>query len=173
MKELAWQTRDQHEKGRGSASCIYNPMHAQEQTFGSNIFQSKVIFEKYVESTNEPINFAFCSLDLEHEDSWIIDSGATNHITGSLLVFNTLEPKSISNAIQTTLGHVLSMEGTGIVNLSTDREKNMSNVFDVPSLTISLMSIGYWTYKGFIMIFDSFQCLIFKYRTTKVVECRI
>ena len=171
-KEMARRARDRRGRGRGNPNRTYNaPMHT-GQNSGNNIFQSNVVIEEFVEPSSESVNLfdvALCNLDLEQEESWIVDSGAAKHVTGTRTVFSTLDPGSTSNAIQTASGHVLPVEGTGTVKLSTDGEINMNNVFYVPGLTNNLISVGCLTDKGFTMVFDSSQCLIFKGRTTEVV----
>jgi hypothetical protein len=138
----------------------------------SNTFQTNVVIEDFTKpSTEEPNLFdvALCSLDLEQADSWIVDSGAAKHVTGSREVFDTLAQTSGSNAMQTASGHVLPVEGTGTVNLSTSGEIKMNNVYYMPGLTSNLMSVGCMADKGFILVFDKEQCLVYKGGTNQIV----
>ena len=108
----------------------------------------------YIEPTNKPFdifNIALYSLDLEQKDSWIVDRGATKHAIDSRIIFNILELGSGSNSMQIVSCHVLPLKGTRIVNLSTNEEINISNVFYVSNLSSNLMSIGCLIAKSFII----------------------
>ena len=84
-------------------------------------------------------------------------------------MFESLEPRSAPNAMQIASGHVLHIEGIGSINLSSDGEINMNNIFYVPGLTSNLMYVGYIIDKDFVVVFDNSQCLVYKGGTREVV----
>jgi len=101
-------------------------------------------------------------LDLENEDSWIIDSGAAKHVTGNRDMITNLDQQSFGSANVRTVGsQVLPMEGTGTVSLSTSDEIKMNDVYFVLGLTYSFLSVGCIADKGFVLVFDDNECLVF------------
>ncbi len=58
--------------------------------------------------------------------------------------------------MRTAGGHVLPVEGTGTVSLSTSGEIKMNDVYFVPGLTYSLLSVGCIADKGFVLVFDDY-----------------
>ena len=172
-KEMARRARDRRNLGgRNSEGRSYNSTPLGNQVVGTNTFQSNIVIKEYVEQNNEPQNLfdvALCSLDLEQADSWIVDSGTAKHVTGSRKVFKSLELGSAPNAMQIASEHVLLVEGIGSINLFSEGEINMNNVFYVLCLTNNLMSVGCITDKDFVVVFDNSQCFIYKGGTREVV----
>jgi hypothetical protein len=166
-REMARRARDRRGRGGRGRGRSYHPGPGP-----TNTFQSNVVLEEYIEPPSEEpdlFDVALCSLDLEQADSWIVDSGAAKHVSGSREVFDTLGQASGSSAMQTASGHVLPVEGAGTVNLSTSGEIQMDNVYYVPGLTSNLMSVGCMADKGFILVFDKDQCLVYSGGTNQVV----
>ena len=133
------------------------------QICGTNTFQFDVVIKEYVEWNNKPPNLfdiVFYSLDLEQTNTWIVDSGATKHVTRSRKVFDSLESGNRSSAMQTNSNHILLKESTGSISLSIDREIHMMNVLYIHGYTSDLVSIKCITNKGCIVVFDKLQCLI-------------
>jgi hypothetical protein len=169
-REMARYGCDQRGRGgRGGGHSYYS-----SNSGPSNTFQSNVVIEDYVEPPSEEpdlFDVALYSLDLEQANSWIVDIGAAKHVSGSCKVFDTLDQTSGSNnAMQTASGHILSVEGTGTVNLSPSSEINMNNIYYVPGLTSNLMSVGCMADKGFVLVFDKDQCLVYQGGTNQVVS---
>jgi hypothetical protein len=170
-REMACRARERRGSGGRSYQPNFSNAHQPHGSHYSNTFQANVVIEDCTEPPVEEPNLfdvALCSLDLE-QDSWIVDSGAAKHVTGSREVFDTLAQASGSNVMQTASRHVLPVEGTGTVNLSTSGEIKMSNIYYVPGLTSNLISVGCMTDKGFILVFDKDQCLVYKGGTNQVV----
>jgi hypothetical protein len=104
-REMARRAREHRGRGGRSGGRSYQPNfsngHQPHGSNYSNTFQTNVIIEDCIEPpAKEPNLFdvALCSLDLE-QDSWIVDSGAAKHVTGSREVFDTLAQASGSNAM--------------------------------------------------------------------------
>ena len=70
---------------------------------------------------------------------WILDSGASDHMTNRSKVFQTYKPTSGFNTVKTADGSLSKIVGTGSINLSDTL--NLKNVLHVPRLSCSLLSI--------------------------------
>ena len=70
---------------------------------------------------------------------WILDSGATNHMTPFLSLFHTYSPCTSTKRLLTANGSSAPIIGQGSVNLSADLQ--LSNVLYVPMLSANLLSI--------------------------------
>ena len=55
------------------------------------------------------------TLDLAHEEIWILDSGCSKHITGNSNLFTNLEPQTTHAMVQTTRNQLLHVERKGNV----------------------------------------------------------
>jgi len=71
--------------------------------------------------------------------SWIIDSGATDHMTNSSNLFCTYTPCPSSRKISVADGSLTTVAGLGDVKLSP--EFNLRQVLHVPKLISNLISI--------------------------------
>ncbi|XP_048231249.1 uncharacterized protein LOC125370282 [Ricinus communis] len=70
--------------------------------------------------------------------SWILDSGASNHMSPNLSSFTSLTPK-VSVPITSASGTPMPLQGVGsVITLSL----SLSNVYHIPSLALNLASVG-------------------------------
>ena len=76
-------------------------------------------------------------------------------------MFDSLDQPNGFHAMQSASGHMLPVEGSGTVNCSTTREIKMNNVYYVPGLTSNLMPVDCMADKGFVLVFEKDQCLIY------------
>ena len=72
--------------------------------------------------------------------TWIIDSGATDHMTGSSSLFSSYKPCAGNRKVKIADGSLSPIAGTGDVKLSTSL--TLSNVLHVPKLSCNLISIS-------------------------------
>ena len=142
--------------------------------YGGPVYQSNIViddhydFSEFIESNLFEI--ALSGLDLENEDSWIIDSGAAKHVTGNRDMITNLDQQSFGSAhVRTAGGQVLPVEGTGIVNLSTSGEIKMNDVYFVPGLTHSLLSVGRIGTHSFRFLWRTFSAFIRR----KTIFCHV
>ena len=72
--------------------------------------------------------------------TWIVDSGASDHMTGDFQVFTTFKPCAHSQTVRIADGSLTPVIGTGSVTLSDDLL--LSSVLFVPKLNCNLLSIS-------------------------------
>ena len=72
--------------------------------------------------------------------SWIIDSGATDHMTGSSKIFSSYKPCARNKKIKITDGSLSAIAGKGSVFISPSL--TLHNVLHVPNLSCNLLSIS-------------------------------
>ncbi|XP_039036624.1 uncharacterized protein LOC120173578 [Hibiscus syriacus] len=72
--------------------------------------------------------------------TWIVDSGASDHMTGDLRLFHTFHADSSISHIRTAEGSLSSIAGHGSIRINQDIL--LSRVLYVPNLTCNLISIS-------------------------------
>jgi hypothetical protein len=74
---------------------------------------------------------------------WILDTGATNHMTGERSTFSELDTK-VHGSVRFGDGSVTGIEGRGTVLLKykNGEHKALSMVYLIPCFTVSIMSLG-------------------------------
>jgi hypothetical protein len=89
------------------------------------------------------------------DDIWIIDSGASRHMTGDQVKFSNLNKKRTSYKVELGGKSTYPVEGIGqaSVKLKTGKNVHLSNVLYVPSLEKNLVSISCLEDKGNIIAF--------------------
>ena len=93
-------------------------------------------------------------------DSWLIDSGCTNHMTNDEELFKVLDT-SITSKVRIGNGEFLSVKGQGTVAIeSVTGVKYIQDVLYVPQINQNLLSVGQLLEKGFKVIFQDKWCLI-------------
>jgi hypothetical protein len=114
---------------------------------------------------NKDNEFLFWCNDTNSKDknSWILDSGATNHICCLRELFTTIQ--LFKSSVLVADGRQIQIEGKGNVELETisngKRIKiTMTDVLFAPTMKINLISIGILAKKGFSMIFSNQKCKI-------------
>ena len=75
----------------------------------------------------------------KHSNPWILDSGASDHMTSLSHFFKNYTPVSGSNKVKVADGSLSSIIGKGSINLSKDL--NLKNVLHVPKLSSNLLSV--------------------------------
>ncbi|KAE8673457.1 Aspartic proteinase A3 [Hibiscus syriacus] len=72
--------------------------------------------------------------------TWIVDSGASDHMTGDLRFFHTFHADSSISHIRTAYGSLFGIAGHGSIRINQDIL--LSHVLYVPNLTCNLISIS-------------------------------
>ena len=72
-------------------------------------------------------------------NSWMLDSGATDHMTFDSKHFITYNPCPSNGKVQTTYGSMLTVAGVGKVN--NDSLSTLDEVLHIPKLCINLISV--------------------------------
>ena len=70
---------------------------------------------------------------------WIIDSGASKHVTGSLSTFASYTPYTHSETVQTADGTSQLIQGVGSVECTPSIA--LSSVLHVPSFPVNLINV--------------------------------
>ena len=76
---------------------------------------------------------------VEISNSWILDSGATDHMTPTHDLFSSYVPCTMDRKVQTAEGTLLTVSGIGTITLKSIGE--LEHVLHVPQLFISLVSV--------------------------------
>jgi transposase InsO family protein len=95
----------------------------------------------FAHSTSGSFNQAFMSMNTSHS-SWILDSGASRHVTGMSGEFTSYKPYSFAHkeTIQTADGTSCQVKGEGIVQCTPSI--TLSSVLYVHSFPVNLISIS-------------------------------
>jgi hypothetical protein len=91
------------------------------------------------------------------EDPWVIDSGASDHMTGMSPLFSSYNPCSGREKIRIADGSLSPVSGKGSVFVTPSM--TLSSVLHVPDLTANLLSIARITLElNCQVIFYSYYC---------------
>jgi len=93
-------------------------------------------------------------------DSWLIDSGCTNHMTNDQKLFKELD-KTIVSKVKIGNSDFISVKGKGTIAIESLKGlKHISYVLYVPDIDQNLLSVAQLVEKGFKVIFEDNWCLI-------------
>jgi GAG-pre-integrase domain len=84
------------------------------------------------------------------DKSWIVDSGASKHMTPYPMMFKTYKPLSGRDKVQTADGSLCSIAGVGDVTCTS--ELQLSSVLHVPNFTNNLLSVS--------QLVDDLNCVV-------------
>ena len=94
-------------------------------------------------------------------DLWFVDSGRSNHMTGTKSLFQELDEMQ---RIKVQLGNKKEMQVEGKVTIrvgtSDGKVKQLNNVQFVPDLRYNLLSVGQLMAGGYFVLFDDNACVI-------------
>ena len=144
-------------------SCVLLPAFIAIDFFVSRsalILRDQVFSWKMLENSGTP-SFSFC-INASHrvyDDSWIIDSDATNHMTSKSQLFNTYTPSPSNKKIVMANGSLVTVAGFGDIYITPTLI--LKNVLHVPKLSANLVSIQKLTHdlKCYAIFFPSYCVL--------------
>lgn len=111
--------------------------------------------------------------DSEASNSWLIDSGCTNHMTNDQALFTEID-KTLISKIKIGNGEFISVKGKGTVAIeSLTGLKHITDVLYVPDIDKNLLSVGQLIEKGFKVIFEDKWCLIKDARSKDVFKVKM
>jgi hypothetical protein len=103
-----------------------------------------------------------------HNIEWVIDSGASKHVTGISSSFKTYTPHSYSETIQTADGTSQPIHGVGSIECTPSL--CLSSVLHVPSFPVNLLSVSSIIDQfKCIALFDENSCIFQEKRTGRVI----
>jgi hypothetical protein len=84
---------------------------------------------------------------------WVLNSGASNHMTGIRKVFAELDT-NVCNTVKFGDGSMVEIEGIGTIMFvcKTGEHKTMSGVYLIPKLTINIISLGQMDVLGYEIV---------------------
>jgi len=77
------------------------------------------------------------------DDSWVIDSGASNHMTGMSHLFSSYKPCSGRDKVRIADGSLSPVSGKGFVSVTLSM--TLTFFLHVPNLVANLLSIAHIT----------------------------
>jgi hypothetical protein len=74
---------------------------------------------------------------------WVLDTGATNHMTGTCTIFSELNT-SVTGTVKFGDGSVVYIEGKGTVLFAckSGEHRRLDGVYYIPRLTTNIVSLG-------------------------------
>ncbi|KAA8533202.1 hypothetical protein F0562_033265 [Nyssa sinensis] len=85
---------------------------------------------------------ASCFANSSSTESWLIDSGCTNHMTNDKELFRDLRPTDITK-VRIGNGDFISVKGKGTITISSSAgPKKISDVLYAPEIDQNLLSVG-------------------------------
>ncbi|KAH9697052.1 hypothetical protein KPL71_023444 [Citrus sinensis] len=103
---------------------------------------------------------ASCFASSSSTESWLINSGCTNHMTNDKELFIDLRPTDLTK-VKIGNGDYISVKGIGTIAItSAEGTKRISDVLYVPEIDQNLLSVGPLIEKGFKVIFEDSFCRI-------------
>ena len=103
---------------------------------------------------------ATCFSGIGSSESWLIDSGCTNHMTYDKDLFRELGSTNTSK-VRIGNGEYITVEGKGTIVISScSGTKFISDVLYVPDIDQNLLNVGQLIEKGYKFVFEDKSCLI-------------
>ena len=108
----------------------------------------------------EQLFMASCYSTSSSKETWLIDSGCTNHMTHNVGIFKELD-KSFYSKVTIGNGEHVDVKGKGVVAVETPSGiKYISDVLFVPEINQSLLSVGQMMEKNYSLHFKDKKCTI-------------
>ena len=119
------------------------------------------------EESDDPSNTSTSLIaSIDHDTCWIIDSGATDHMTYDRILFNSTT-SSPQNSIVTANGGVSPV--TGAISIALTPTLSFQNCLLVPTLFSRLLFVGQVVEQlNYVVLLFSFFCLLQDIRTQAI-----
>jgi len=124
---------------------------AQKQEVEAQIADQEVKYQLFV---------ATCFANRSSSESWLIDSGFTNHMTHNKELFKELESTTITKVRIGNGDHIVVKGKCTIAIESCLGTKTIFDVLYVPEIDQNFLSVGQLIKKGLKVIFEDKHCLI-------------
>ena len=158
--------------GHLARACKFRPAVADDEQGGakpkSPSRKSKPKVKTKLQAVSTTMIFANSLDEAANKKSWILDSGASGHMTPERTHFITYEPLSASHAYVANKQKCRIL-GVGSVSLQTAKEEFiLTKVYHVPDITCGIISIGELSRHGVDTIFRDDGCVMVKAAINKV-----
>lgn len=122
--------------------------------------KEKANFSEENENTDQ-IFYSCLNAQQESHDTWYLDNGCSNYMTGSKSCFVSLD-ENIKSQVILGDGNYQNVEGKGIIAVKTKNGDSnfIHDVLYVPSLAQNLLSVGQLIQRDYMVKFDENKCLI-------------
>ncbi|KAK8947207.1 hypothetical protein KSP39_PZI006814 [Platanthera zijinensis] len=110
---------------------------------------------------HESLFYSSLQPEAPNHEIWFLDSGCSNHMSNNKHSFVHLSDRDRSEVIMGD-GHIKTIEGRGTVAV-TLRNGVVNHIHDVqyvPGLSQNLLSVGQLLHKGYKLIFEGNECII-------------
>ena len=155
--------------------CNVKNVHENKDS-SSKSMKGKVNLANKVNSSDEELTLyasalSTCMVNINN-DSWVIDSGATQHMCNSKNIFSSFIEFSAPSNVEVGDGRSLSALGKGNIslklNMPNDNIKSciLENVLYVPGLAYNLLSVPQIAKRDKKVIFYENECKIFDMKNT-------
>ena len=136
-------------------------------------FQQKNEAQVANEQEEEQLFTATCFVSKNSSESWLVDSGCTNHMTHDQGFFKELD-RSKASRVRIGNGVFITAEGRGIVDIeSCQGTKLIYNILYVPEIDQNLLSVGQLLEKGFKLNFEDNHCSIKDANNKKILSIKM
>ena len=117
-------------------------------------------------STRGSVAVAATSSACTSESAWVLDSGASFHVTSDQSKLASTTPVTDGASVQTADGTVCHITHKGSLS---DPHFTVPNIFFVPELSMDLLSVGQITDHNCFVGFDDSSCFVQDLRTGEVI----
>lgn len=150
-RETCWKLHGKPGNWKGSHEGRFNKPASANQVLSNTLSQEQIGQLLKLLDSNSGLSSAsnlslaqtgkihLASSALKQSSPWILDSGASNHMTSLSKCFKTYTPTSGFQQIKTADGSLSPIVGKGSVDLTSDIK--LKNVLHVPRLSCNLLSI--------------------------------
>ncbi|KAK2433017.1 putative mitochondrial protein [Trifolium repens] len=139
------------EKPAGSSSLAYSGKGSSSLAYSGKLLSLN--YDKF------PISFGLNVSNTPSNRCWILDSGATDHMTPLARHFSTYSPCPSNKKIATADGTLITVAGQGDVQIN--HSMTLKNVLHIPKLAINLISIQKLTQDlSCNVIFHNLDCVL-------------
>ncbi|KAK0599286.1 hypothetical protein LWI29_003954 [Acer saccharum] len=128
-------------------------------------FQKFLAIQPQAMFTSSPIGLLSPSSSGMFSSTWVLDSGASHHMSPNLSYFVSLCPTS-SLSVMTADGTPMPLAGVGSVVTPC---VSLSNVYHIPNLTLNLVSVSQLCDFGYLVYFSSTSCHVQDPQSQKLI----